>query len=312
VTFASPGLLAALAAVPLAAVAYYLLGQRARRHAVRFPGVPTLAAIVPAVPAWRRHLPAALFLLALAALIVALSRPQTTVAVPVERASVVLVTDVSRSMLADDVEPSRLDAARDAGERFLDQVPDALRIGSVTYADRPQIVESPSSDHDEARAVLDGLVADGGTATGDALQAALDTLDEQGARRPPAAIVLLSDGQSTLGSDPVAVARTAGRQRVPIYTIALGTSSAVVHGPRGELIPVPPDPEALRRIAEVSGGEAFRAQDDAQLDSVYERLGSQLGTEEEKREVTAGFAAGGAVLLLLAAGFSLRWTGRLP
>ena len=115
----------------------------------------------------------------------ALARPQTTVAVPVERASVVLVTDVSRSMLADDVEPSRLDAAREAGERFLDQVPEGLRIGSVTYADRPQIVESPSSDHDQARAVLDGLVADGGTATGEALQAALDTLDEEKGRRPP-------------------------------------------------------------------------------------------------------------------------------
>jgi Ca-activated chloride channel family protein len=311
-SFATPGLLAALAAIPLAFVAHRLLSGRATRNVVRYPGVPTLAALVPAVPAWRRHLPPALFLLALTALIVALARPQTTVAVPVERASVVLVTDVSRSMLADDVEPSRLDAAREAGERFLDQVPDDLRIGSVTYADRPQIVESPSSDHDDAREVLDGLVADGGTATGDALQAALDTLDEERGRRPPAAIVLLSDGASTLGTDPIDAAREAGRQRVPVYTIALGTSSAVVNGPRGELIPVPPDPEALRRVANVSGGQAFRAQDDDQLDSVYERLGSQLGTKDEKREITAGFAAGGAVLLLLAAALSLRWTGRLP
>ena len=311
-SFATPGLLAVLAAVPLAFVAYRLLSGRATRNVVRYPGVATLAALVPAVPAWRRHLPAALFLLALTALIVALARPQTTVAVPVERASVVLVTDVSRSMLADDVEPSRLDAARDAGERFLDQVPDELRIGSVTYADRPQIVESPTSDHDNAREVLDGLVADGGTATGDALHAALDTLDEERGRRPPAAIVLLSDGASTLGTDPISAAREAGRQRVPIYTIALGTSAAVVNGPRGELIPVPPDPEALRRVAEVSGGEAFRAQDDEQLDSVYERLGSQLGTKDEKREITAGFAAGAAALLLLAAALSLRWTGRLP
>lgn len=311
-SFATPGLLAALAAVPLAFLAYRLLSGRATRNAVRYPGVPTLASLVPAVPAWRRHVPPVLFLLALTALIVALARPQATVAVPVERASVVLVTDVSRSMRADDVEPSRLEAARAAGERFLEQVPDGVRIGSVTYADRPQIVESPTSDHDDARAVLDGLVADGGTATGDALLAALDTLETAGGRRPPAAMVLLSDGASTLGTDPVDAAREAGRQRVPIYTIALGTSTAVVTGPRGELIPVPPDPEALRRVAEVSGGQAFRAQDDEQLDSVYERLGSQLGTKDEKHEITAGFAAGGAVLLLLAAGLSLRWTGRLP
>lgn len=311
-SFAAPGLLAALAAVPLAFVAYRLLSGRATRNLVRYPGVPTLAALVPAVPVWRRHLPPALLLLALTALMIALARPQATVAVPVERASVVLVTDVSRSMRADDVEPSRLDAARDAGERFLDQVPDELRIGSVTYADRPQIVESPSSDHDDARAVLDGLVADGGTATGDALQAALDTLDEERGRRPPAAIVLLSDGASTRGTDPIDAAREAARRRVPIYTIALGTSSAVISGPRGELIPVAPDPEALHRVAEVSGGQAFRAQDDAQLDSVYERLGSQLGTKEEKREITAGFAGGAVVLLLLAAALSLRWAGRLP
>ena len=311
-SFASPGLLAVLAAVPLACLAYFLVSRRANRNAVRFPGVPTLAAIVPAVPAWRRHLPPALFLLALVALIFALARPQTTVAVPEERASVVLVTDVSRSMLADDVEPSRLDAARDAGERFLDQVPDELRIGSVTFADRPQIVESPSSDHDQARAVLDALVADGGTATGEALEAALDTLDEEKGRRPPAAIVLLSDGASTLGQDPIEVAREAGTKRVPVYTIALGTSSAVVQGPGGELIPVPPDPAAMKRIAEVSGGKSFRAQDDDQLDSVYESLGSQLGTKEEEREITAGFAAGGMALLLAAAGLSLRAGGRLP
>ena len=313
--FASPVYLLALLAIPLALGAYVLAQRRRRSFAVRHPGVPALAELVGTTPFWRRHLPAALFAAALAVLAVALARPEATVAVAEERASVVLVTDVSGSMRATDVDPSRLAAAQKAARTFLKGVPKQLRVGAVSFSSAVVSVQRPSQDRDGVETFIDDLVADGGTATGEGLQDALDLFDEtreEGKKRPPAAIVLLSDGQSTLGSDPVAVARGAGRQRVPIYTIALGTSSAVVQGPNGELIPVPPDPEALRRIAEVSGGEAFRAQDDAELDSVYERLGSQLGTKEAKREVTAGFAAGGAVLLLLATGLSLRWTGRLP
>jgi Ca-activated chloride channel family protein len=187
VSFASPWFLLALLALPAALGLQYLMRRRQRRHAIRFTGVPTLAGVVPNVSKVRRHIPLGLFLAALAVLAVALAKPERSVGVPVERASVTLVTDVSRSMKADDVDPSRLEAARKAGERFLDQAPPNLRIGSVTFSDTPQIVESPSEDRNEARSVLDGLVADGGTATGDALQAALDTLDEQGARRPPAA-----------------------------------------------------------------------------------------------------------------------------
>ena len=225
----------------------------------------------------RRHLPLALFLAAVGVLAVALAKPERTVGVPVERASVTLVTDVSRSMKADDVDPNRLEAARKAGERFLDQAPRQLRIGSVTFSDTPQIVESPSEDRNEARSVLDGLVADGGTATGEGLQAALDSLDrERGkdGKREPAAILLLSDGESTIGRDPVGVAREAGQRGVPVFTVALGTESAVVEGPNGELLPVPPDPETLRRMSEVSGGQAFTATESDQLDKVYEKLGS--------------------------------------
>jgi Ca-activated chloride channel homolog len=313
-TFQSPLFLIGLGIVPLALVAYHLLRRRARRYSVRFTGVSTLASILPELPRWRRHAPMALYVLALAALAVALARPQATVAVPRERASVVLIMDASRSMSATDVDPSRLDAARDAGREFLDRVPDELRVGAVAYSTAPHTRESPTPEHDEIRDVLDSLVADGGTATGDAMAAALDMLDDdRGRRRPPAAIVLLSDGKATTGPDPVGVARRAGRLDVPIYTVALGTPEGVVPGGtfRGAL-PVPPDPETLRRIARASGGRAFTAESAGQLDTVYERLGSQIGTREEKREVTAGFAAAGIVLLLAAAGVSLRWFGRLP
>lgn len=313
-SFASPPFLLALLAVPLAAVALRLRARSTPRHSLRFPGVAILAQVMDPTPRWRRLAPAALFLAALATLAVALARPQASVAVPRERASVVLVTDVSRSMRADDVEPSRLDAAREAGQGFLAKVPDGLPVGSVTFSDETEIVESPTEDHDEARAVLDGLVADGGTATGDGLAAALTLVQGEGGdgESPPAAIVLLSDGQSTVGRDPEEVAREAGRLGVPIYTVALGTETAVIRGPDGSALPVPPDPEALRDVARASGGQAFEAEDAGQLDRVYERLGSRIGTREETREITAGFAGVGAALLLAAAVLSLRWSGRLP
>ncbi len=310
-SFANPLLLLLLVALPLAVALQRLMAHRSGRNAMRFPGVGTLVGVVPTVDRRRRHIPVALFLAALAVLIVALARPQRSVGVPVERASVTLVTDVSRSMRADDVKPSRLDAARKAGESFLDNAPPQVQVGSVTFSDRPQIVESPSQDRDEARSVLDGLVADGGTATGDGLQAALDSLDQRpGGSRTPAAILLLSDGQSTIGRSPVGVAREAGRRKIPIFTVALGTETAVVPGPNGELLPVPPDPATLKRIADVSGGQAFTAKQSDELSKVYKKLGSQIGQKQEKRQITAGFAGAGAVLLLLAAGAALRFGGR--
>ena len=242
----------------------------------------------------------------------ALARPQATVAVPVERASVVLVTDTSGSMEATDVAPTRLAAAQAAAERFLDRVPDALQVGLVGYADAPHTVLAPTQDRAEVRTTLEGLVADGGTATGNALASALQTLGRRGRTSPPAAVVLLSDGATTLGRDPLAVAREARAAHVPVFTVALGTADGIVETPDGRVLAVPPDPEALRQIARLSGGRAFAAEDANALDSVYERLGSQIGTRRERREVSAGFAAAGLLLLAGALGMSLRWRGRLP
>jgi Ca-activated chloride channel family protein len=298
--------------VPLALAAYWLAQRHRRRYVARFPGVPTLAAVAGPESALR-HLPTALFALALAVLAIALARPQATVAVAVERASVVLVTDVSGSMRADDVKPNRLEAAKRAARGFLDDVPDDLRVGSVAFASAPHSVEAPTEDHEEVASLIEGLSADGGTATGDALQAALRLFGKrEKGRRPPSAIVLLSDGQTTTGRDPVAVAREARRQRVPIYTVSLGTHSGIITTPLGNRIPVTPDPETLAEIARTSGGKAFKAEDDEELDTIYERLGSRIGSKKEKREITAGFAAGGIVLLLAAAAASLRSIGRLP
>jgi Ca-activated chloride channel homolog len=308
-SFAAPLFLLGLLIIPLGAAAQLLAQRRRRRFAVRFPGAPVVAAAAPAAPAWRRQVPAALLALAAAGLVTALARPETTVAVPVEQASVVLVTDTSRSMEATDVAPSRLSAARSAAERFLDEAPEDLRVGAVAYSDVARILQPPTVEHEQVRGALAGLVADGGTATGDGLDAALRSLEpEQGGRRPPAAVVLLSDGESTTGSDPLAAAREAGRLGVPVYTVALGTPEGIVDGQ----LPVPPDPEALRQIAQASGGQAFEASDGDQLAAVYESLGSRLGTRMETREITAGFAAAGLLLLVGAVAASVRRHGRLP
>jgi Ca-activated chloride channel family protein len=316
VSFATPAWLFGLALVPLALLAYQASRRRGSRYAVRYTAVPALRAAAGTVPAWRRHLPAALALAALAALVVALAKPEKTVAVPVERASIMLVTDHSRSMSATDVSPDRLSAAQRAARTFLNTLPDQVRVGAVAFSDTPDAVQAPSSDHDDARRIVDGQVADGATATGAALEVAIDALknDKQNGKRPPSAIVLLSDGKTTVPPDPVPVARTAGQLKIPIYTVALGTRDATVPNPNpfGTPLLVAPDPETLRQIAQVSGGKAFTAEDSDSLKSIYKTLGSQLGTKSQKKQITATFAIGGLVLLLGAAVSSLRWAGRLP
>jgi Ca-activated chloride channel family protein len=317
-SFGEPLLLLALLLVPLALALQLASRRRARRYAVRFPATATLALAAGRTPAWRRALPIALLLASIAALALALAKPQKTVAVPVERASIMLVTDHSRSMMAEDVDPTRLTAAKRAAHTFLDQLPRGVRVGVTTYSDVPDGTQTPTRDHALVRRMVDAQIADGATATGDALQVALDTLEREprGAdgRRPPSAIVLLSDGTTTTGRDPVAVAQVARELKIPIYTVALGTREATVPNPGfgPPLLSVPPDPETLRKIAETSGGRAYSAQDDQQLSSIYKTLGSQLGTRDVKREVTAAFAVGGLVLLLGAAAASTRWAGRLP
>jgi Ca-activated chloride channel homolog len=311
-SFQAPLFLFGMAAVPLALAALALARRRPARYAVRFPALPTLAAVAPRRGTWRRIVPTALLCLALAALALALARPEATVAVPVERASVVLVTDTSGSMNATDVEPSRLDAAKAAGLRFLDRVPDELQVGLVAYSDAPHTVLRPTQDRDQVRAAVDGLQAEGATATGDALTSALRALGDRDDDAPPAAVVLLSDGANTVGQDPAEAASAARTAGVPVYTVALGTTDGLVTTPDGRTLAVPPDPDTLQQVAQASGGRAFAAEDAGSLDEVYERLGSQIGTREEQREISAGFAAAGLLALAGALFTSLRWRGRLP
>ena len=319
VSFASPLLLLGLGLIPLAVLLYVRSERSGRSSREAFARPALMPAVAPARAGWRRHAPPALYALALAGLVIALARPQATVAVPAEQATVLLTTDYSGSMQAQDVSPSRLAAAGQAAESFLDRVPDEVRVGAVAFNHRARLVQSPTTDRDALRAALAGLRPSGGTATGDALELALRAAQRPvrpGGKAPPAAIILLSDGTSVRGEDPLQVAREAARAKVPVYTVALGTDEGTIRVPQqggGERVErVPPDRESLRQIARITGGRYFEAAGTEELDAVYERLGSQVTKRDERREVTAAAAAGALLLVLSAAGMSLRWFGRVP
>lgn len=316
-SFASPLWLLALLLVPAALAAAFAARKRARRYAVRFPAASTLALAAGAEPIWRRRLPPALALAALAVLVLAIARPRTTVAVPIRSATIMLVTDHSGSMSADDVQPSRLAAAQSAARAFIAELPKQARLGIVAYSDIADATQLPSTNHDLTRQIIDAESALGSTATGDALQVAIDALRQNGGQTAShdAAIVLLSDGKTTAGRDPIEIARQAGTLHIPIYTVALGKEGATLPNPNpyGPPVSVAPDPETLGAIAQASGGHAFTASDEGRLNSIYKTLGSRLSVDRyEHREITAGFALGGLLLLVLAGAASLRMTGRLP
>jgi Ca-activated chloride channel family protein len=274
---------------------------------------------VPRRPGWRAHAPIAVYGLALVTLLVGLARPQTTVAVPVEQATVMLATDVSGSMQAKDVAPDRLTAARDAGARMVARLPKGVRAGLVEFNHQARLVQAPTADHALVEERIRALQPSGGTATGDAITAALNAIraaTPPGGEAPPAAILLLSDGASTRGRDPMDAAREAARLKVPVYTVALGTATGTIQVERDNgtfrTETVPPDPVSLEQIAQITKGRAFSTATAAELDAIYEQLGSRVAMRDEPREITAGFAGGALLLLLVGGGLSLRWFGRLP
>ena len=317
-SFKDPLYLFALLLLPLAVAAWMARRNRVRRYAIRFPATASAALAVGRTSAWRAVLPMALLLASVAALVVALAKPQRSMAVPVEKATIMLVTDHSRSMEADDVAPDRLAAAQDAANTFLKQVPPKVNVGIVAFSTAPDAVQTPTTDRGPVRQIINAQFPDGATNTGDALQIALNAIKQQNGKsssdtKTPSAIVLLSDGKQTTGRPAADLARQAGTAKVPIYTVALGTQDGVVQGPGfGGYVPVPPDPQSLSEIANLSGGKAFTAEDSGKLSNIYKNLGSRLGSKKRKREITAIFVAGGLILLLGAAASSTRFAPRLP
>ncbi|MDQ8044776.1 MAG: VWA domain-containing protein [Solirubrobacteraceae bacterium] len=312
-TLASPIYLLLLLLIPLGFAVAQLGRRRRRKFAIRLPTASTLAAVLPRESRWAKVLPGLFLSVAAAALAFALAKPQVTVAVPVEKASVMLVIDASGSMEADDVSPTRLDAAKQAVSDFLSKVPKQMQVGVMAYSDQVEAVQAPTTDRQLVKDATAQIQAGGGTATGDALTAALQRLrtNQTTTNRTPAAILLLSDGATTAGVDPTGVAETAKQQDVPISTVALGTANGTVTLGPGFTRAVPPDPETLSQIAQLSGGKAFTASDSSTLSSVYKQMGSKLGTRPVKREATAGFAGAAAVFLALAMAATLRRRDRL-
>ncbi len=333
-TFERPWALAALLALPLLAWLYVVLQRRRARYAVSFTNLAVLREVARR-RAWRRYVPPVLVLLALAALVGGFARPHVQGLVPQDRATVVLVLDVSRSMEARDVKPTRLGAAKRAIRLFLDEAPERLRIGMVVFAGVPQVASPPTTDHEQVSTSLDHLgdyATFGGTAIGDALSMAVDvgreTLerDRSDAETAPAggddeglvSILFLSDGAQREGVlQPLEGAQLAKEASMPVYTVALGTPSGTVAGggffPFGaDRISVPPDPVTLRAIAETTGGEFTEARDAETLDDAYEKLGSNIGRKSADKEVTYAFLLAAAVLLLGAGLLAARWWPRLP
>ncbi len=313
-SFAAPIWLASLALVPIAIAAAIAARRRARRYALRFPAVSTVALAAGSQTSWRRYLPPVLALAAIAALAIALARPRVSYSATLKQASVMLVTDHSGSMAANDVAPSRLAAAERAANTFIDQLPAKARVGAIAFSTTPDAVQAPIENHAAARAIIDGQTANGATDTGGALELALRLLHGKATKRPSSAIVLLSDGAANAGPNVATVARQAARDKIPIFTVALGTLGGTLPNPDPLQAPVgvPPDPQLMAQIAKLSGGRAFNAHNADDLISIYKHLGTQLGSVTRQREITSAFAIGGLVLLALAAASSTRWAGRLP
>ncbi|MCK9520643.1 MAG: VWA domain-containing protein [Dehalococcoidia bacterium] len=335
-TFVWPVALLALLLIPLAVIGYMAAQQRRARFALHFTNLDLLANIVDETPGWRRHVPTALYLAGLAALIIALARPEVVVSVPREEATVILVTDISGSMNAEDVEPTRLVAAQEAANVLIEELPEGFRVSLVTFSTAVQTRVMPTTDREAVRAALEALQANGGTAMGDALMHSLDLAQlEQQARNgdpgttptptpqqapgdeAPVVVVLLSDGYNTAGSaDPLQAADRAAEFGLPVFTVALGTQDGIVQVPdsAGNLrtVRVPPDEETLEEIAERTGARFFTAPDASELRGIYEALGSTIGYDEEDREITPAFVAAAIFAITAGGALSLLWFNRFP
>jgi Ca-activated chloride channel family protein len=323
VSFEWPLALVALVAAPIAVAAYVVVERRRAERTSLFATPALLPSVVSTSPGRRRYVPAALLLAALALVLLGLARPHAVFSQPREEATVVLALDISYSMTATDVHPTRLGAARGAAERFLDQVPKSFRVGMVAFATRANAASPATDDRDVTRSALASLKPGEGTALGEAIALSVRMArsvpreEEDDAGPPPAAILLLSDGAQTQGQlTPPQAAQQARRAGIPIFTVALGTDEGIVERPVGngltERIRVPPEPRMLRRVASLTGGEFFEAADAEELARVYEDLGSRLGSRRERHEVTAAFAGAGALLVLVAGAISAAWFRRVP
>jgi Ca-activated chloride channel family protein len=298
-SFRWPEALWVLLLVPLVLLLWARGERRRRRRAGNFGNPALLPNVLVGRPSWRRLLPVVFYLLAATVLLVSLARPEATAQVPRDRATIMLVMDVSRSMLNQDVQPTRMAAAQRAADAFLEQLPERFQVGLITFAAAPRVESLPTTDRTAVRELLARRQVRGGTAVGDAILRALqasrprDAVDE---KRPPTSVLLLTDGNSRSGINPLLAAEQARRAEVPVFTVAVASQP----------------PAELAQVAALSGGQSFVAPTSDQLTAVYRDLGTRLTYVAEKRELTSWFMGGAALLVLLGAAASIAWFHRLP
>jgi Ca-activated chloride channel family protein len=333
-TFQWPEFLGLLAALPLLVALYVYLLRRRKKFAVRYSSLALLKTAM-AGATWRRHVPPAIVLAALALLIVAMSRPNAVMTLPSQHETVILAMDVSGSMRATDVEPNRLVAAQNAAKAFIAEQPDSVRIGIVAFAGTATVAQAPTRNKEDLYAAIDRFQLQRATAIGSAIIVSLATLFPDGGydvasysfgekKKPPpnfkpvppgsygsAVIILLTDGQRTSGPDSVQAARLAADRGVRVFTVGVGTPEGKIVGFDGWSMHVRLDEETLRAIADLTRGEYFYAGNAVDLNNIYRTMNSRLVMETKKTEVSAFFAAAAAALVLLAALLSLSWFNRV-
>ena len=336
-TFEWPEALWLFALLPLLVGAYLYLLKRKKRSAVRYSNLLLVKAAIAGSPLWRRHVPPALLLLAVAAMIAAVARPTALVTLPSNNETVILAMDVSGSMRATDVEPNRLAAAQAAAKAFIAEQPSSVKIGIVAFAGTATVAQAPTRNKEDLVAAIDRFQLQRATAIGSAIIVSMATLFPDGgydvasftyerqAQRIPksdfrpmppgsyasAVIILLTDGQRTAGPDSLEAAKLAADRGVRIYTVGIGTPEGSVVGIEGWSMRVKLDEETLKGIADLTRGEYFYAGNGADLTKVYRSLSSRFVLETKKTEIGALFTAAAGVLVLLAAGLSLVWFGRI-
>jgi Ca-activated chloride channel family protein len=350
VTFLWPELLWLLLVLPAVVALYLFLLRRKKKLAVRYASLAMVKSAMSAGAGFRRHVPPLLFLLALAAMLIAVARPAAVVTLPSQHETVILSMDVSGSMRATDVQPTRLAAAQAAAKAFIDEQPRTTRIGIVSFAGTAAVVQPPTQNREDLVAAIDRFQLQRGTAVGSGILVALKMIfpdvefdlrssnprqdSTRDAKRgvsldppkagdkaeskaaPPgsyasAVIVLLTDGQTTTGPDPMESAKMAADRGVRVFTVGVGTPNGEILGAEGWSMRVRLDEEALKGIATITRGDYFYAGSATDLKKIYEGMSSRFVMEKKETEITALFAAAGTLLALVAAGLSMLWFNRI-
>ena len=342
-TFIWPTMLWSLLLLPLLVVVYLWLLRRRRRSTVRLASLAVAKAALGKGPGWRRHVPPLLLLLAIGTLLVAMARPMAVITLPLSQRTIILAMDVSGSMRATDVQPSRIVAAQEAAKSFVNSLPREVRVGVVAFAGTAAVVQAPTISREDVIAAIDRFQLQRATATGSGIILSLATIfpdagieisQATGQRNMPAssldekkdkqeftpvpagsytsaAIIMLTDGARTTGPDPLEAAKMAADRGVRVYTVGIGTVAGETIGFEGWSMRVRLDEAALKQVALLTQAEYFYAGTAQDLLKVYQSLSSKLVVEKKETEITAFFAAVGALLALLGAGLSVWWFGRV-